>query len=264
MIPEETNQRYLLTIQNVSKSYKDNNEVLPVIEPITLNINAGELLVLVGPSGCGKTTLLRIIAGLESPSTGKVLLENQPVNGPGRDRGMVFQDFTSFPWLTVRRNVAFGMRLHEHDPAEVVEHVDHWLKLVGLEKFARFYPGQLSGGMQQRVAIARTLANDPLVVLMDEPFGGLDAQTRWQMQELLLQLRQETSITIVFVTHDVEEAVFLADRVAVLSARPARIIQEYEIPWGQQRDRALIRSVEFLELERIVHTAIRGELSWSP
>src|SRR5207248_9961571 len=179
-----------------------------------------EFRVLLGPSGCGKSTLLRMIAGLDRPDRGEVLVNGQPVSGPDKDRGMVFQKYTSFPWLTVADNIAYGMKINGMPEAQRRQTVERLLEAVGLSGFAKAYPDTLSGGMQQRVAIARTLALRPQVVLMDEPFGALDAQTRADMQELLLRVWAESASAILFVTHDVDEAIYLADRIYVMSARP--------------------------------------------
>jgi len=244
-------------LDRVTKTFKTDQGPIEVLTPLSLSVAAGEFLVVVGRSGCGKSTLLRLIAGLEQTSSGRILLGHEPVNGPSRERGMVFQDFTSFPWLTVAENVAFGLRLRNVADDEVVLAVTRWIAEVGLDGFANYYPGRLSGGMQQRVAIARTLANEPRLVLMDEPFGSLDAQTRWQMQDLLVRLRKTNRFTVVFVTHDVEEAVFLGDRVAVLSPRPARLLREFVVPFGTDRDRSVTKSNVFLEVEREVLMELR-------
>ncbi len=219
--------------------------------------DVGEFHVLLGPSGCGKSTVLRMIAGLDSPSAGEVLVNGRKVTGPGADRGMVFQKYTSFEWLTVEQNIEYGLKLKGALEGESRPIVAHLLEATGLEKFAKAYPRTLSGGMQQRVAIARTLAVRPQVVLMDEPFGALDAQTRHEMQTLLLKVWEESASTIVFVTHDVAEAVYLADRIYVMSARPGTIIDEMPVPFARPRDPALKTTGEFRDQEMEALTRLR-------
>jgi ABC-type nitrate/sulfonate/bicarbonate transport system ATPase subunit len=217
----------------------------------------GEFRVLLGPSGCGKSTILRLIAGLDSPDEGEVLVDGRRVAGPGRDRGMVFQKYTSFPWLTVADNIAYGMKINGAPPAEIRETVARLVEAVGLLGFEKSYPDKLSGGMQQRVAIARTLAVRPEVILMDEPFGALDAQTRSDMQSLLLQIWDETACTILFVTHDVEEAIYLADRIFILSGRPGTIAEDVPVPFGRPRDPAVKQTQEFHDLQAYVLACLR-------
>jgi NitT/TauT family transport system ATP-binding protein len=210
----------------------------------------GEIVVFLGPSGCGKSTILKAVAGLLAPTKGEILVDGQPVSAPGRDRGMVFQAYTSFGWLTVRDNLEYGLRLRGTPVAERRKLSEKYLKAVGLSEFAGRYPKDLSGGMKQRVAIARTLMNEPRVVLMDEPFGALDPQTRWGMQGLLLDVSRSEDNTILFVTHDVSEAVYLADTVYVLSARPARILHRVNVPFFANRDIALKSSADFRAVEK--------------
>jgi NitT/TauT family transport system ATP-binding protein len=210
----------------------------------------GEVIVFLGPSGCGKSTILKAVAGLLAPTKGEILVDGRPVTGVGRDRGMVFQAYTSFAWLTVRDNVEYGLRLQGVPRAERRAQSDKYLKAVGLDDFADRYPKDLSGGMKQRVAIARTLINRPRLVLMDEPFGALDPQTRWGMQGLLLDVSKSEDNTILFVTHDVSEAVYLADTVYVLSARPARILHKVDVPFFAVRDIALKSAPEFRAVEK--------------
>lgn len=217
----------ILEIQGVSKTFDlGRGRQLQAVEDVSFNVEKNSICVLLGPSGCGKSTVLRMMAGLETPTSGKVIIGGRDVEGPGRDRGMVFQAYTSFDWLSVRRNVEFGMKINGRPAAERRERADHFLKLVGLSKFAEAYPSQLSGGMRQRVAIARTLANDPEVLLMDEPFGALDAETRWLMQEMMIEVAEKTSTTMVIVTHDLEEAIFLADKIIFLSSHPGKLKEE--------------------------------------
>jgi NitT/TauT family transport system ATP-binding protein len=217
----------------------------------------GELCVLLGPSGCGKSTLLRMIAGLDRPDSGEVLVNGKPVDCPGRERGMVFQKYTSFPWLTVADNIAYGPKITGVADDERREIVAHLIEAVGLSGFEKAYPDTLSGGMQQRVAIARTLANRPQIVLMDEPFGALDAQTRAEMQQLLLKVWDETASTVLFVTHDVDEAIYLADRILVFSARPGTIVEDIPIPFGRPRDPAVRQGAEFHDMQQHVLAGLR-------
>jgi NitT/TauT family transport system ATP-binding protein len=213
----------LLEIKDVSKLFLSDGKQMEALHEINLSIGENEFVCFIGPSGCGKTTLLRIIAGLEAPSIGTAYLEGQPIRGPGPERGMVFQEYSLFPWRTVLENVEFGPELRGVPKAEREERSRQYLKLVGLDKFEHRYPHELSGGMKQRVAIARALVNDPKALLMDEPFGALDAQTRNIMQSELLRIWEEEKKTIVFITHSVDEAIYLADRIVIMSARPGRI-----------------------------------------
>jgi ABC-type nitrate/sulfonate/bicarbonate transport system ATPase subunit len=210
----------------------------------------GEVVVFLGPSGCGKSTILKAVAGLLPPTKGEVLLDGVAVHGVGRDRGMVFQQYTSFGWLTVQQNVEYGLKLRGIGADERAAQAAKYLKAVGLEDSARKYPRELSGGMKQRVAIARTLINQPKLLLMDEPFGALDPSTRWGMQGLLIDISRAEDNTILFVTHDVAEAVYLADTVLVLSKRPAQILHRIEIPHFTERDLALKSKPEFRDVEQ--------------
>jgi NitT/TauT family transport system ATP-binding protein len=219
--------------------------------------DVGEFRVLLGPSGCGKSTLLRLIAGLDHADAGEVLVNDQPVHGPGKDRGMVFQKYTSFPWLTVAGNIAYGMKINGVPEKQRKETVAQLVQDVGLSGFENAYPDTLSGGMQQRVAIARTLALRPAVILMDEPFGALDAQTRSEMQQLLLKVWDESASTILFVTHDVEEAVYLADRIFVMSAHPGTIIEDVQVPFERPRELGLKERNEFHDLQNYVLGKLR-------
>jgi len=224
------------------------------VREVTLDIldkpGCGEIIVFLGPSGCGKSTILKAVAGILPPTRGEVLVEGKPVEGVGRDRGMVFQAYTSFAWMTVRDNVEYGLRLRGVAKNERREQSDKYLKAVGLIEFADRYPKDLSGGMKQRVAIARTLINKPKLVLMDEPFGALDPQTRWGMQSLLLDISREEDNTILFVTHDVSEAVYLADTIYVLAPRPTQILHRVDVPFFAVRDIALKSSPEFRNVEK--------------
>lgn len=217
----------ILEIRNVSKSFDlAGGKQLLAVDDISFNVERNSICVLLGPSGCGKSTVLRMMAGLETPTSGAVVIGGHTVDGPGQDRGMVFQAYTSFDWLSVQKNVEFGMKINGVPAAERRERAAHFIELVGLGKFAGAYPSQLSGGMRQRVAIARTLANGPEVLLMDEPFGALDAETRWLMQELMINVAEQTNTTMVIVTHDLEEAIFLADKIVFLSSHPGRLKEE--------------------------------------
>ena len=229
------------------------------LEHICLEVADREFSVIVGPSGCGKSTLLRLVAGLEQPSAGTIRLDGQPITGPSRDRGMVFQSYTLFPWLTVRRNVEFGLRIAGISAAERAEIAAHFIEQVGLKGFEDAYPAQLSGGMRQRVALARALANDPKVLLMDEPFGALDSQTRALMQELLLDVWERNHKTVLFITHDIDEALFLGDRVHVMTARPGRIREEIPVDIPRPRTFDVLTSPAFTALKRSILAHIREE-----
>lgn len=214
----------LLQIETLSKTFGlAGGKRLTAVQDVSFTVERGSVCILLGPSGSGKSTILRMIAGLETQSAGTIRLKGQPIDGPGRDRGMVFQAYTSFDWMSVGKNVEFGMRINGISAAERKERAAHFVNLVGLTKFIDTYPSRLSGGMRQRVAIARTLANAPEVLLMDEPFGALDAETRWQMQELMIAVAEASGTTIIMVTHDIEEAIFLADKIVFLSSHPGRL-----------------------------------------
>jgi NitT/TauT family transport system ATP-binding protein len=233
----------LLEISGLDKSYG----AVEALRGADLTIARGEFVCLLGASGCGKSTLLRIVAGFETPTAGVVSVRGQKVDGPGPSRGMVFQDYGLFPWLTVRENVGFGPRARGMPRAEVAKIADRFVAMVGLQRFAGSYPHQLSGGMKQRVAIARVLANDAELVLMDEPFGALDAMTRERLQDELLGVWEAQGLTVMFVTHSVEEAILLADRVVVLSPGPGRIVAEEIVDLPRPRD---VASPEFNAVRR--------------
>ena len=218
-----------VTLEHVSKRFTHNGSSIPVLEDINLTIEAGEFVCLVGPSGCGKSTLIHLIAGLEKTSSGRILVDGVPVEGPGRDRVVVFQEAALFPWLTVQENVEFGLKMMGIPPTQRQEKANEYLKMVHLTRFTQAYPHQLSGGMKQRVAIARALAMDPKILLMDEPFGALDAQTRRLLHEELLEIWQATHKTVFFITHNVREATVLGDKVLTISARPGRIKKGFAI-----------------------------------
>jgi NitT/TauT family transport system ATP-binding protein len=237
----------ILDVTNVGKTYVLNEARIEALRDANLTVRKGEFVCLIGASGCGKSTLLRMIAGFEQPTAGSVKMWDKPVEGPAPDRGMVFQDYGLFPWLTVRQNIGFGPASRGRPKSEVTETVERFVSLVGLTRFADAYPHQLSGGMKQRVAIARVLANDAEIVLMDEPFGALDAMTRERLQDELLELWQRTGLTVLFVTHSIEEAIFLADRVVVMEPGPGRIASEHRIELPRPRD---VSSPEFNEVRR--------------
>jgi NitT/TauT family transport system ATP-binding protein len=247
----------ILEVKHLGKVYKTAKGETTALQDINFKTHRRELVCVIGPSGCGKSTLVRILAGLESHSSGDVLLDGKPVTGPGRDRGMVFQGYTLFPWLTVKKNVMFGLEMNGMSASEAGREAELWLELVGLEKFANAYPHELSGGMKQRVAIARALVNQPRILLMDEPFGALDAQTRAKMQSHLLEIWRNIDITIVFITHDLDEAIFLADRILVLKAHPGEVQELIEVAVPRPRNADQTTSPEFLatkaRLEALIH-----------
>ena len=229
-------RRPFLHLRDVGKTFQVGDERVDALHHVELVVDKGEFVCLIGASGCGKSTLLRIIAGFETPSYGDVRVYDAPITGPGSDRGMVFQDYALFPWMTVRDNIAFGPRQKNLSSSEVKSSTEKYLEMVGLAQFADRYPYQLSGGMKQRVAIARVLANEASVLLMDEPFGALDALTREQLQDELLEIWARTHVTIIFVTHSVEEATLLADRVVVMTAGPGRIESDNRVSLARPRD----------------------------
>ena len=242
-----------LLVQNLCKRFGDKT----VLEDINFSMQSGEFVTFVGSSGCGKSTLLRLIAGLDHPSGGRIHVDGSPVEGPGPDRGMVFQKYSLYPWLTAADNVAFGMRLQGMTSADVRDRTAYFLEVVGLQDAATKLPRELSGGMQQRVAIARALATNPSVLLLDEPFGALDLQIRETMQEFLLQLWQRTGLTVLLITHDVEEALVLAQRVHVLAPNPGRIIRSLEVTLNKSDLDQLRLSGEFLQLRRSLSGSLR-------
>ena len=242
-----------LLVQNLFKQFGDK----AVLEDINFSMRSGEFVTFVGSSGCGKSTLLRLIAGLDHPSGGRIHVDGSPVEGPGPDRGMVFQKYSLYPWLTAADNVAFGMRLQGMTSADVRNRTAYFLEVVGLQDAATKLPRELSGGMQQRVAIARALATNPSVLLLDEPFGALDLQIRETMQEFLLQLWQRTGLTVLLITHDVEEALVLAQRVHVLAPNPGRIIRSLDVTLDKSDLDQLRLSAEFLQLRRSLATSLR-------
>jgi NitT/TauT family transport system ATP-binding protein len=254
----------LIEIQNLTKNFESDGKSVCAISDLNLEIHEGEFVSLIGPSGCGKTTILRMIAGLETPSDGTIYERGKIVEGPGPDRGMVFQEFALFPWRTVIKNIEFGLEIKGIPKEKRREIALHYIDIVNLEGFEYALPNELSGGMKQRVGIARALANEPDVLLMDEPFGSLDAQTRNIMQKELLGIWQKTNKTVVFVTHSVDEALYLSDRIAVLTSRPATVKKVFPIPLQRPRDRAgkgfaRIRHELLSEVEEEVSKAIASE-----
>jgi ABC-type nitrate/sulfonate/bicarbonate transport system ATPase subunit len=231
----------------------------PALEPTHLAVEANDFITILGPSGCGKSTLLRIVAGLDQPTEGRVLLGGKPVREPGPDRGVVFQSYTLFPWLTVRQNICFGLREKGTPAAEQRDISDFFIHRTGLTGFENHFPKMLSGGMQQRTALARALANGPEILFLDEPFGALDNQTRALMQELLLGIWEADAKTVLFVTHDIEEAIFLANRVVVMTARPGRIKSEIAVDLPHPRVYTMKTTSEFARMKAELTEAIREE-----
>ncbi|BAX61807.1 ABC transporter ATP-binding protein [Burkholderia stabilis] len=247
----------ILDVRHLGKRFLSPQGEVVALDDISFRTHRREFVCVIGPSGCGKSTLIRILAGLESQTSGDVLLDGKPVRGPGADRGMVFQGYTLFPWLTVKKNVMFGLKRNGSSSGEAEREALQWLDLVGLTRFADVYPHQLSGGMKQRVAIARALANRPRILLMDEPFGALDAQTRAKMQAHLLDIWRNIDVTILFITHDLDEAILLADRILVLKANPGEVQELIEVPVPRPRGYAQFNTPEFIatkaRLEALIH-----------
>jgi NitT/TauT family transport system ATP-binding protein len=248
-----------IDIQGVSIVFGSGADENVAVKETSLVINPGEFVCILGPSGCGKSTLLNSVAGYVTPSLGQVLVDDEKINNPGPDRGMVFQQYSLFPWKTVLDNIAFGPKLAGYSPDECSSIANTFLAMIGLTKIADSFPGELSGGMQQRVGIARALANYPRVLLMDEPFGALDAQTRIMMQESLLNIWSEFGITVLFVTHDVDEAIFLADRILVMSASPGSVIADLKVDLERPRKPEMATSEEFVKLKKQCLGYIRAE-----
>jgi NitT/TauT family transport system ATP-binding protein len=250
----------VLEVDRLGREFAGEHGPVTALRDITLRVHRRELVCVIGPSGCGKSTLIRIIAGLDQPTTGRMLVDGKETSGPCPERGMVFQGYTLFPWLTVKRNVMFGLEMAGKNRDRAEAEARQWIELVGLAKFANTYPHQLSGGMKQRVAIARALAPNPRVLLMDEPFGALDAQTRAQMQAHLLEIWRNVDVTILFITHDLDEAIFLADRIVVLKANPGEIQEIIEVPVPRPRSLTQLSSPEFLatrrRLDELIHPRI--------
>ncbi|MBI2493512.1 MAG: ABC transporter ATP-binding protein [Candidatus Rokubacteria bacterium] len=250
-----------IQIVGLGKTYRSRDGEVVALEGVDLAVDTGEFVTIVGPSGCGKSTLLYILAGFLPPNTGTVRVDGQPVRGPGVDRGIVFQEYALFPWLTVFQNLTYGLEMTGVPRGEREETARRYVKLIGLEGFERRFPRELSGGMKQRVAIARTLAYDPDILLLDEPFGALDAQTRELMQDELLRIWEATGKTVVMITHDVSEAVYLSRRVAVMSRRPGRIVREFpvDLDKSQGRERTVL-SQRYTDLRNEVWLTVREEV----
>ena len=250
----------VLSVDALGRQFTTNGTTCTALRDISFQVHRREFVCVIGPSGCGKSTLIRILAGLETPTSGRVLLDGREVSGPGPDRGMVFQGYTLFPWLTVTRNVMFGLEMKGLPPGQAESEALQWVDLVGLSRFKHAYPAQLSGGMKQRTAIARALATQPRILLMDEPFGALDAQTRAQMQSHLLEIWRNVDVTILFITHDLDEAILLADRILVLKANPGEVQELIEVPVPRPRHAEQGTTPEFLatrqRLDELIHPPV--------
>ena len=246
---------------HVSLTFDTPKGKLRVVDDVTYDINDGEFIAVIGPSGCGKTTMMNMLAGFQKPTKGRILFDGAPVNGPGPERGVIFQEYGVFPWLTVKENITFGLQLKaNHVPASKRKQIcEHYLSLMGLTDFANSYPKHLSGGMRQRLAIPRAYAVKPQFLLMDEPFGALDAQTRANMQNLLLNVLSAEGKTVMLITHSVEEAIYLASRIVVVTARPARIKEIIDIPFAYPRDESLQERAEFVELRSRIRQLVMSE-----
>lgn len=253
----------ILSVRELKKSFIADGTERTVFDGVSLNIHRREFITVIGPSGCGKSTFIRIVAGLDDATGGEMLLDGKPISGPGPDRGMVFQGYTLFPWLTVKRNVMFGLEMKGQSAAAAEPEARQWLDMVGLSKFENSYPHELSGGMKQRVAIARALATEPRILIMDEPFAALDAQTRAQMQSYLLQIWRKVDVTVLFITHDLDEAVYLSDRVMVMGTNPGRVVEVVENPVPRPRSAAQFVAPEFLalrqHLEQLIHPPVEHD-----
>jgi NitT/TauT family transport system ATP-binding protein len=247
----------VLAVQDLRKAFGHAGDQHVVFEEVSLEIRRREFVCIIGSSGCGKSTFIRIVAGLDEATGGEILLDGKPISGPGPDRGMVFQGYTLFPWRTVKQNVMFGLEMQGKSSAEAESTAREWLEMVGLNSFEDAYPHELSGGMKQRVAIARALANEPRILIMDEPFGALDALTRAKMQAYLLQIWKKVDVTILFITHDLEEAVYLSDRILVLGGSPGGIREFIENPVPRPRTPQQFLIPEFLavkqRLDELIH-----------
>jgi len=254
----------VLEVRGLGKRFESAERAFTALDSVSFRTHRRELMCFIGPSGCGKSTLARIIAGLEHPTSGQALLDGAEIRGPGHERGMVFQAYTLFPWRTVLGNVSFGLELAGESRHGAESEAQEWIELVGLSSFAGAYPHELSGGMKQRVAIARALAAHPRILLMDEPFGALDAQTRTQMQIYLLEIWKRVDITVLFVTHDLDEAIFLADRVVVMGANPGRVLEIVEVPVPRPRDPSQVTDPGFVATRRYLEGLIHEQHSLPP
>jgi len=253
----------VMKVRDLHKTFGINGHGHVAFEKMSLDVHRREFICIIGPSGCGKSTFIRIVAGLEDSSGGEILIDGHPVSGPGPDRGMVFQGYTLFPWRTVKQNVMFGLKMRGQDYPTAEAEARQWLDMVGLAKFEGAYPHELSGGMKQRVAIARALANEPRILLMDEPFGALDALTRCKMQSYLMQIWKKVDVTVLFITHDLEEACYLADRIVVMGTNPGRVLEVIENPMPRPRSTDQLISPEFLalkhRLDELIHAPSETE-----
>jgi NitT/TauT family transport system ATP-binding protein len=255
----EAKDRGRIEIDGVSIVFGSGPTANTAVQKTSVSISPGEFVCILGPSGCGKSTLLNSVAGYVNPSSGRVLVDDELITGPGPDRGMVFQQYSLFPWKTVHQNIAFGPKLAGYTSTQCDSIANTFLAMIGLSKIAKSFPGELSGGMQQRVGIARALANYPRVLLMDEPFGALDAQTRLMMQESLLNIWSEFGITVLFVTHDVDEAIFLADRILIMSSSPGSVIADLSVGLERPRAPEMATSTEFVSLKKQCLSHIRAQ-----
>jgi NitT/TauT family transport system ATP-binding protein len=262
-IQELSERPVVLDVDGLGRDFDSAKGTITALTDIHLEVRSREFVSVIGPSGCGKSTLIKILAGLDRPTTGQARIDGERVDGPGADRGMVFQGYTLFPWLSVKRNVMFGMRMKGVRRRSAEAQALEWLSVVGLEKFAEHYPSQLSGGMKQRVAIARALANEPRILLMDEPFGALDAQTRASMQSHLLRIWEKVDVTVLFITHDLDEAIYLSDRIVVLGAHPGRVLEVIDVPVARPRDPEQFLTGHFLatkrRLEQLIHHSAEAD-----
>jgi NitT/TauT family transport system ATP-binding protein len=248
----------VLSVKNLRKDFGGNGSTHTVFDDVSLEIHRREFVTIIGPSGCGKSTFIRIVAGLDEATSGEMLLDGKPIVGPGPDRGMVFQGYTLFPWQTVRQNVMFGLEMRGRDRSTAESEARQWLDMVGLSKFENSYPHELSGGMKQRVAIARALANEPRILIMDEPFGALDALTRCKMQSYLQQIWRKVDVTILFITHDLDEAVYLSDRILVLGVNPGGVREIIENPVPRPRSVEQFLTPEFIAMKHRLDELIHG------
>jgi len=248
-----------IEVRNLGIRFDTRHGRLDAVDDVSIHVQPGEFVSLIGPSGCGKSTLLNVVAGFLDPTSGETLLDGRPIDGPGSDRGVVFQQYSLFPWMTVRKNVEFGLKMQGLSPSERETQARTLLGLAGLLSFENHYPDQLSGGMKQRVGIVRALATSPQVLLMDEPFGALDSQTRVVMQEILTNMWQRLRLSVLFITHDIDEAVFLSDRVYVMTSRPGRIKSEMVVPLPRPRTPEMTASPQFAAMVRTIRSLIREE-----
>jgi NitT/TauT family transport system ATP-binding protein len=249
----------LISIRDARVVFDADGGAVEAVRKVSMDVTPGEFVSIIGPSGCGKSTLLNMVAGFVRPTSGEVLVDGAPIKGPGSDRGVVFQQYSLFPWLTVRKNVEFGLKMRGMSGADREPAARTLLGLAGLLAFANHYPDQLSGGMKQRVGIVRALATNPQVLLMDEPFGALDSQTRVVMQEILTNMWQQFRISVLFVTHDIEESIFLSDKIYVMTARPGRIKAEITVPLSRPRTPEMTSSLPFMDMVQRLKALIREE-----